>query len=164
MKINRVLLKENVPNVFEEDIDFSSVQFDATHIKKIECCHAKATAFEYGEVLHIDVEIKAKVIGICSYTLEDVELDINAKDDLEFTDNEDDDGCYLVKGPLIDLDEYILGILLANVPVRIVKKGAKLPDSGNGYRVLTQDEYQKEQENAQDPRWDALNDLEFDEK
>ena len=96
--------------------------------------------------------------------MEDVNLDINAKDDLEFTDNEEDDGCYLAQGPLIDLDEYILGILLANVPVRIVKKGAKLPDSGNGYRVLTQDEYQKEKENTQDPRWDALNDLEFDEK
>ena len=61
----------------------------------------------------------------------------------------------------IDLDEYILGILLANVPVRIVKKGAKLPGDGNNYRVISEDQYQKEKENSQDSRWSALDDLDL---
>ena len=85
------------------------------------------------------------------------------KDDLEFTDNEEDDGCYLAHGPLIDLDEYILGILLANVPVRIVKKGAKLPGDGQDYRVISEDQYVKEKENSVDHRWDALDNLELPE-
>ena len=40
-----------------------------------------------------------------------------------------------------------------------MKKGAKLPTNGNGYRVLSEDEYNKEQEEKVDPRWAALDDI-----
>ena len=61
----------------------------------------------------------------------------------------------------IEVDEYILDLIIAEVPMKIVKKGAKLPSSGEGYRVLSEDEYNKEQEQKTDSRWAALDDIEL---
>lgn len=156
MKINRASLSYGVATNFEENIDFSSISLDPTHIRRIDSCFVKAVATDYESILRITVHIDAAVIGVCSYSLEDVELKLKIDDELNFTDDENDEDCYYQKGTNIDLDEYILGILLANVPVRIVKKGAKLPNDGQGYRVLSEEDYEKEKANSTDHRWDKL--------
>ena len=161
MKINRALLTNGVAKSFEEAIDFSHIEFDKNHIRSIQDCNVKAVATDYESILCIDVEISALVIGVCSYSLEDVEIPLKIKDQLVFTDDETDEDNYYIKGNIVDLDEYILGILLANVPVRIIKKGAKLPGDGNDYRVISEDQYQKEKEKKPDSRWGALDDLDL---
>lgn len=161
MKINRALLTNGVAKSFEDAIDFSHIEFDKSHIRLIQDCNVKAVATDYESILCIDVEISALVIGVCSYSLEDVEIPLKIKDQLVFTDDETDEDNYYAKDNIIDLDEYILGILLANVPVRIVKKGAKLPDDGSDYRVISEDQYQKEKEKKPDSRWGALDDLDL---
>ena len=162
MKINRALLTYGVSKTFEESIDFSKAELNPTHIRKIANCDVVAEATDYDSLLYVKLKIKSTVIGVCSYTLEDVELKLNIEDDLTFSDNKDDEDSYYCKDNIIDLDEYVLGILLANVPVKIVKKGAKLPENGKGYRVLTQDEYDKEKKNNVDHRWDKLDEVELE--
>lgn len=161
MKINRQQLATNKMVPFEEDIDFSSYEFDPNYIRGIPVCHVKAEATQYEDLLRIYCEIKATVIGVCAYTLEDVELPIKVADEICFTDDPEDDTCEYEEGTIIDLDEKILALVLSQVPPKVVKKGAKLPESGNGYRVLTEDELAKERENKQDSRWDALDNLDF---
>lgn len=163
MKINRALLTNGIPKSFEEAIDFSHVSFDQNHIRSIPSCMVKITATDYESILRIVVEINALVIGVCSYTLEDVELKLKINDELNFTDDENDEDCYYEKDNIIDLDNYILGILLANIPVRIIKKGAKPPKNGENYRVISEDEYIKEKENSHDSRWDILDSVKIDE-
>lgn len=163
MVINRALLTYGVSKTFEESIDFSAAQLNPSHIRKIANCDVVAEATDYDSLLYIKLKIKALVIGVCSYSLKDVEIKLNIEDDLTFSDSEDDEDTYFCKDNIIDLDEYVLGILLANVPVKIVKKGAKLPQNGKGYRVLTQDEYDKEKENNVDHRWDKLDDIDLSE-
>ena len=80
MKINRALLTNGVSQKFIEEIDFSSVSFDPTHIKNIPSCVVKATATDYESILRIEVEINALVIGVCAYSLEDVELKLKIND------------------------------------------------------------------------------------
>ena len=161
MKINRAILTNGIPQTISDAIDFSSIQFDPTHIKSIPVCNVTAVATDYEQILRVEASIEAKVIGICSYSLEEVEIDLNIKDELIFTDDEEDEDNYYEKGNLIDLDPYILGIILANVPVRIIKKGAKLPQNGKDYRVISEDEYVEEQANKKDPRFDILDSVEF---
>ena len=163
MKINRALLKNGIPQPFEETIDFSSVSFGQNHIRSIPSCVVKAIATDYESILRITVEINALVIGVCSYTLEDVELKLKINDELNFTDDEEDDENYYEKDNIIDLDNYILGILLANIPVRIIKKGAKPPKDGDNYRIISEDEYNKEKENQKDHRWDILDSVKINE-
>lgn len=161
MKINRALLTNGITKEFEETIDFSSVSFDPTHIKNIPNCVVKAKATDYEQILRVEVEINALVIGVCCYTLEDVELKFKINDELCFTDDPEDVDNYYEKGNIIDLDSYILGILLANVPIKIVKKGAKPPKSGDGYRVITEDQYEEEKKNQVDHRFDILDTIDF---
>ena len=161
MKINRAVLTNGVTKEFEESIDFSRFVFDPTHIKSIPSCVVKARATDYETILRVEVEINALVIGVCCYSLEDVELKFKINDELCFTDDEDDVDNYYEKGNIIELDEYILGILLANVPIKIVKKGAKIPENGKGYRVITEDDYEEEKSKKVDHRFDILDTVEF---
>ena len=162
MKINRVTLKENEKEIFEEDIDFSSYPFNETHVRKVEDTHCVLEAYEYGSLLRVVFHIKAKVTAVCSYTLEDVILLIECDEELYFTsEDSDDDELIYEKSNIIDMDPHILSLILAKVPIKVIKKGAKPPQDGNGYRVLHEDEYAKEREERKDSRWAALDDIEL---
>lgn len=160
MKINRLLF-QNKGYSIEDDLDFSSQSFDPTHIRNIGKTHVKITGQDYEDFLVLNFEIVSNVIGVCSYTLEDVPLTIKVNTSLTFTYEEEDEETIHIDNPIFEVDEYILDLIIAEVPMKIVKKGAKLPSSGEGYRVLSEDEYNKEQEQKTDSRWAALDDIEL---
>ena len=62
----------------------------------------------------------------------------------------------------IDLDPHILALILAEVPHTLTKSGASLPKSGNGYRVLSEDDYLKEKNHKGNSAFDILDTIEFD--
>ena len=158
MKVNRNLFK-NKDYFIEDDLDFSSEVFNPNHIRKIGKTHVKITGNDYDDFLVLDFDIKSEVIGVCSYSLEDVPLNIKTNASLSFTYDEEDEETIHIDKPIFDVDEYIIDLIVSEVPMKIVKKGAKLPTNGNGYRVLSEDEYNKEQEEKVDPRWAALDDI-----
>ena len=161
MKLNRFAFENNHLEI-EDDIDFSSAVLDPNHIRKIENAHVKLKADEYEDIIVANFEIQADIIGVCSYTLEDVPLHLKFKDSLEFSNeiNDDDDIIYEDK-PIFSLDEYILQLIIGEVPLKLVKKGAKLPNSGQDYRVISEEEYEKEKSSKTDPRWSKLDDVEL---
>ena len=115
MKINRALLKDGVSKTFEDSIDFSSIELNPSHVRKIVNCDVVAEAVDYDSLLYVKLHIKSLVIGVCSYSLEDVELNLEIEDELNFSDDEEDVDNYYEKGNLINLDSYILGILLTTM-------------------------------------------------
>ncbi|MCR5505397.1 MAG: DUF177 domain-containing protein [Bacilli bacterium] len=162
MKINRATLKENEREVFEDDIDFSKYPFNETHVRKVENVHALLEVYEYGTMLRMMFHIKADVTAVCSYSLEDVPLAIKVDEELYFSDQEEDsEDLIFEKNNIIDMDPHILSLILAKVPIKVIKKGAKPPVDGNGYRVMSEDDYVKEREERKDPRWSALDDIEL---
>ncbi len=161
MKINRYQF-QNKNYQIEDDIDFSNVTFDPTHIRGISNTHVVVTGNDYDDYLVLNIKIKADVIGVCSYTLEDIPLKVDISASLSFSFLEEDEDVIHIDSPIFELDQYILDLIIAEVPLTLVKKGAKLPSSGDGYRVLSEDEYNKEQENKKDSRWSALDDIELD--
>ena len=160
MKINRNLFK-NKDYKLEETIDFSNVSFSGSHIKKIGLSNVVVTGFDYDDYLILNIKITSEVIGICAYTLEDVPLKIKVDTSLSFTYEEEDEEVIHIDNPIFELNPYILDLIIAEVPLRIIKKGAKLPSSGLGYRVISEDEYNKENENKTDPRWSKLDDIDL---
>ena len=161
MQISRFNFQNNVLEL-EDEIDFSNAELDQNHIRKIENTHVKVLAHEYEDLLVMDVNVETDIIGVCSYTLEDVPLHLKFKDSLEFSNEvEDDDDIFYEPKPIFELDPYILGLIIASTPTKIVKKGAKLPSSGSGYRVLSEDEYNSEKKKKVDPRWSKLDDIEL---
>ena len=165
MKLNRAILPENKPETFIEDVDFSHLTPDENHVKRIDKCSVKVIATEFGDVLQCKVSGEADVIASCSYTLEDVPLHVKFHEDFYFSDEENDSqDCYFEPGIEIDLDPHILALILAEVPHNIVKSGASLPKSGNGYRVLSEEDYVKEKQNKKNSAFDILDSIEFDEE
>lgn len=162
MKLNRLLF-QNKDYVLEGDIDFSNLEFDPYHIKKIGLTHVKITGSVYEDLLMLNFHIISDVIGVCAYTLEDVPLHFDFKDSLEISNEiEDDEKIFFEKNMIFDIDPYVLSLLVSEIPAKIVKKGAKLPEDGKGYRVLSEEEYEKEQSNKTDSRWDALDNIDLD--
>ena len=164
MKLNRAILPANKPETFDEEIDFSSLKLDENHVKRINKCSVKVIATEFGDVLQCSINGEADVIASCSYTLDDVPLHVNFKDTLYFSNEVmGSQECYFEPGVEIDLDPHILALILAEVPHNITKSGASLPKSGNGYRVLSEEDYEKERQNKKNSAFDILDTIEFDE-
>ena len=164
MKINRAILPANKPETIDEDIDFSSLKFDENHVKSIKKCSVKVIATEFGDVLQCSINGEADVIASCSYTLEDVPLHVNFKETLYFSNEVmGSQECYYEPGVEIDLDPHIIALILAEVPHNIVKSGATLPKSGNGYRVLSEEQFEEERKHKKNSAFDVLDSIEFDE-
>ena len=166
MKVNRLLLKPNQPEVIEEDIDFSNNLIDENHVKRITSCHVKLNLTEFEDVLQCDMEVNADVIASCAYTLEDVPLKVKVKEKLYFSSDEmdkDSDEIIYEPGNEIVMDDYVFSYIIASVPHNVHKKGAKLPENGNGYRVLSEDDYIKEKASKKKASpFDALDDIDVD--
>ncbi len=161
MKFRRFSFQNDVLDL-EDDIDFSHAELDQNHIRKINSCHVKVHAHEYDDLMVLELKIEAEVVGVCSYSLEDVPLKLKFKDTLEFSNEiQDDEEIIYEEKPIFDLDPYVLELIIAETPMKLVKKGAKLPSSGKGYRVLSEDEYLKEKEEKKDSRWSKLDDVEL---
>ena len=165
MIINRAILPLNKTETFKEDVDFSSHKFDENHVKRIEKCSVTVDATEYGDVLRIQLKGEADVIASCSYTLEDVPLKVKFHEDFYFSSEEDSsEDCYFEPSVNVDLDPHILALILAEVPHNVTKRGATLPKSGEGYRVLSEDQYLEEKKNKKNSAFDILDSIEFDEE
>lgn len=164
MKINISTLSIKRPSIsLEGDIDFSRHEFDPYHIKKIETCHVNAEMNFYSDDLYsLKLNIKGNAIVPCAYTLEDVSYPFNIKEELFYKQDiaDDDTSFYPLTSNEVDIDEAVLSLLISSIPFKVIKKGAKLPKSGNGYRFLSEDDYLKEKENKSSP-FDVLDDLDL---
>ena len=90
MKISRFSFK-NKDYVFEENFDFSNEKFNPNHIRSIGKTHVKITGNDYDDFLVLDFNIVSEVVGVCSYSLEDVPLTVKVKTSLSFTFEEEDE-------------------------------------------------------------------------
>lgn len=162
MKINRAALPINQDVVLEEEIDFSSYPFDEHHIRRIDKCLVKVILHEFEDVLQCKISGKAEVIASCSYTLDDVPLKVKFKDELFFSDEESTENNIEYEPRVtIELDPYVLALICDAVPHNVVKPGATLPSGGEGYRVLTEEEFLKEKKNKKNHKFDDLDKIEF---
>lgn len=118
----------------------------------------------YQDFIYININVKAKVVLQCSYTLKPFETILKDKDELHFASyvDENDDDLIIYKGNFIELDKYIFDIISASVPLSPKSPGATLPKDGEGYRLISDEELKVEKEEQGDPRFDALKNLEFD--
>ena len=92
----------------------------------------------------------------CAYTLEEIPYSYHVKETIELADNEEDE--FEIINNQIDIDQIVITLIVSNVPMKVIKKGAKLPSSGDGYRVLSEEDAKKEKKSSP---FDVLDDLEL---
>lgn len=162
MRIIKSALKYGKPNQSEEDIVVPEGIFHSSHLRKLLNTHVKAISTLYDDFLRVELDVTALAICADSYTLKDVNLPLHIQEELLFSESEEDDDMFFEPNNIIELDEYIIGIIVANIPLKVVDKNSKLPDDGQGYRVLSEEDYLKEKENKIDERWSKLDELDLD--
>ncbi|MCD8209783.1 MAG: DUF177 domain-containing protein [Coprobacillus sp.] len=163
MKINFYTYKENEKERVSYDPSFKSEQFDPVHILGVRSCHADVDVTKVGELLYLTVSVKFVALAPCSYTLEEVEYHGKEKEDFifSFNGNEEEGIDTIEKNGDINLDDVIHSIIVATVPFHLHKPGASLPQGGKGYRVLTEDELEKEREEDKSSPFDVLDNLDL---
>lgn len=151
----------------EEDITFEKDQYASSpSIKEIKSCHTKASVDVYNDdIVEVNLHILANLIVEDAYTLEPLPYKLDFEDELTFISKNDGETEGIVAPQYqIDLDKYILQGIIASLPLRIIKKSSSLPSSGKNYRVLTEEQLQKEKSKNIDPRFSALDDVKFDDE
>lgn len=130
----------------------------------VSSCHVDVKVQRFEEFIYITLKVNALVVLECSYTLKPFETKISGTDELHFAPSKDEDeDCIEYKGTSIELDSYIFNLLSASIPVSPKAPNAKAPISGDGYRVISENEFLKEKEETGNSQFDILKDLEFDE-
>lgn len=164
MKIDVSKLSLSKETIINEDVIFSPDIFVCHKpLLEVRKCHVEVKASRYDEFVDVFIAIKADVSLECSYTLKPFNSTVKGSEEYHYASyKEEGDETILYQGNIIDLDENIFNLLSASVPSRPIAPNAKRPESGKGYRVLSEDEYNKENEEKYDSRFDALKDLEFD--
>ena len=148
-----------------EDVVFDAEKYPCfPPLLEVKKTSVDASIRRYEQFIYIKMLIKTDVVLQCSYTLKPFETTINTDEELHFAGyaEEGDNDIIIYKGNSIELDKYIFDVISASIPPSPKAPGAKLPKSGEGYRVLSSDEFEREKEEKGDPRFDALKDLEFD--
>ncbi len=163
MLINRALYPEGKSDHFSEDIDFSTEKLDPNIIRGIDSCHVEVDVSRIEDIFRVNVNLKAHVTLVCAYTLEDVPYTLKGSEEFDFVDDKENESESLLyeKNVTINMDPYIFSLLMALVPNKVIKKGAKLPSGGQDYRVISEDTYFEEQENKVDHRFDVLDELDL---
>ena len=156
MKLNRLTLPVGKEVVFHEDIDFSSYQGDPYHVRSIKSCHMDLSVLNYDELVVLSFQLKGEVMTTCAYTLEEIPYQYNIKESVELAGNEDDE--FEIINETIDIDEILITLIVSNIPMKVVKKGAKLPSNGEGYQVMSEEEANNKKKASP---FDALDDLEL---
>jgi uncharacterized protein len=90
----------------------------------------------------------------CARSLEPVDYPFVTESEVDFSFSESlNEECIVVTGNVIDILPYVEELISLEVPIRVVKEGAVLKQSGKGWEVKGEDEV------GIDPRFEKLKDF-----
>lgn len=165
MKIDIYKIPNNKILTISSEVIFDNDKYKFSYpLTKINKCFVTAKIKKYEDFINVHLNVSADVRLICSYSLKEFDYDIDNEDDFNFSnlDSDIDNDFIIYKGNRIDLDDYIYELIISSVPTSPIAPNAKLPKSGSGYRVLTEEELLKEESQKGNDKFDILNDLDFD--
>lgn len=161
MKINRLLLPIGKTIKYSEDIDLSYFQGDQYHVRSITSCHMDLDVTNYDDLITLFFNINGEVKTTCAYTLEEIPYAYKVSEVIELNGGEDDE--FDIVNNEINIDEMLITLIVSNVPFKVVKEGAKLPDNGDGYRFISEEQAEEEARQSKKPSaFDVLDDYKFE--
>lgn len=113
-----------------------------------------------GAIYELNFAIKTKLEVISSLTLKPFKKTLKIEDQYYFTtDPNFDSNDVLYTGENVDLDEIIFSLIVSSLPINLhAPNEGKI--EGDGYRVITEEELEKEEKSSP---FDILKDIDLDE-
>lgn len=148
--------------VLDEEIAFSPATFDGNdRLRKLEKVHVTASGLWDGNqnVLRVHLDVSGVMVVPCAITDEDVFVEFKTEDDPVFSFGKtDDEEAIEVKGDTVELMPVVYPLIMMEIPLKVVKPGLKDYPKGDGWEVLTEEEYLREKQSQIDPRLAKLRD------
>ncbi|NLL75547.1 MAG: DUF177 domain-containing protein [Erysipelothrix sp.] len=146
--------------------------FDQNLIKEHPRCTEIRDIFVVGHIYYdhhssqtiVDLTINGIMVVPCAISLRPVELDLDIRLEEMFSFEAietEGEGIY-VEGEALDLRPYLIGSILADVPLAVVHPDIKEYPKGDGWEVLTEEDYIKQKSQEIDPRLAKLKDFKFE--
>ncbi|QBQ07962.1 hypothetical protein SGLAD_v1c07630 [Spiroplasma gladiatoris] len=82
-------------------------------------------------------------------------------DDEYFFESAINDQANIVFGESFNILEYAIEQIVLNIPMNFTINYGKISFVGKDFTLISEEEYQQEQENKEDPRWDKLKEFKF---
>lgn len=145
------IMNENIGSInFEGKVLIPEELVKTSEIKKLKNVYVKGKvidAKEYG--LELNMNINGTMVLECSVSLEDTDYDFN----IDVVENIEKIGDFEENNSnLLDITSIIWENILMEIPLRVVKKDAKIKAKGDGWEFSLE-------EDKTDPRFDKLKEL-----
>ena len=110
--------------------------------------------------LYVDFNVKGQMILPCAVSLEDVDYPFSIDSSVVFAFYKPsvDEEVVEVKRDKVELTPIVISEIMMEVPMRVVKEGATLKNSGNGWKVLSEEDAKQDEDDYIDPRLAKLKD------
>ncbi|AUM62856.1 YceD family protein [Spiroplasma monobiae] len=154
----------NLDNDFEINQD---LKINHDLIKSIDKVHVKGI-LNYQDIMKsviVSATITASVSGIDARDGKEIKIidqNYDWNEEYYFEDVNDDQH-NIVLGDKFNILDYAIEQIVLNIPMNLTNNYDKISFVGKDYILMSEDEYQQEQENKIDSRWDKLKDFSFEE-
>lgn len=151
------LLQSNSGNVsFDEDIEIDASAFaNNSRINSVKDVHVSGHGYldEEENRFYVQLNVSGTMIVPDAITNEEIEYPFETDSDETYVFEEvDEDGVRFVTNEVIELLPAIIDDIMLEVPLQVTNASENDYPSGDGWRVITEEEYQKSQGQRIDPR------------
>ncbi len=105
--------------------------------------------------------IKGEMICPCAISLEDVKVPLELDDEIKVRFFEEDDESYFISADL-DLEDFIKAMVEYEAPLKVTKDDEIAYPQGDGWRLMSEEDYQTQKANRPNALWEKLKDYKFD--
>ncbi|CAM3662858.1 DUF177 domain-containing protein [Erysipelothrix urinaevulpis] len=114
--------------------------------------------------LTVNMYIDGEMIVPCAITLKPLShpFSVRVQEVFAFDELEEDEDSIYVEEEELDLDPYILAAILADIPLKLVDPELTEYPSGDGWVVMSEEDYLEEKSKEIDPRLAKLKEIEID--
>lgn len=142
--------------VYEVDIKTINID-DNPYLKRLENNEGYISFYyDYSDRLCIAYELAGQMVCPDSITLEDVYIDYNLESDEPVTFKENEEGFFIYGDT--EIGEMVYNIVLPEVPIKVENCNKTGYYSGDGWSIMSEEEYDKGQKERLDPRLQVLKD------
>ena len=162
MKIYRSSIPTGRPLELDEPIDFSGRDFARDYpLLGIKDAHIKGIVERNGQILTVNATVSGTLVLSDSRDLKPFDYPVSEKDvfDLLPEESEESEG-YVFAENCIELEEVVYAYLRSFVPIKPLRKGSRIPTSGEGYHVYLEGEKEEKRSSP----FDVLADYDFGEE
>ena len=142
----------NIASEKRYDVDLKDIKIEnnifITGIKEVK----GEIIFYYDDEHDLSISYSLKGIMLCpdSISLKETEVDFDVSDDTKVVTGEEDDGFYFIDN--LEISEFVSYIIEPEAPIMVENPEEKRFYSGDGWTVLTEEEYNKRSKEEIDPR------------